>query len=233
LVFVHIPKCAGTSIEVAAGFGRQYPSLGLQPTAIEEDRAKLFGGGLEHVSIREILTTYRDLFDEKPRSFTIVRDTVDRFVSHFVWRFYRFNENHPPLVQALEELRRFATQTAAAAAHSAAFKNPFGGLLYTGAPDSLHPNDLFRHLVPQTAFVFDSGQCAVDDIYHMDELDYVAEWLHTAYAFPNVLPKRMVGTFSSDLRAFVPADLETLIRSMYEADEHLLRTVERERTIRG
>lgn len=226
LVFVHIPKCAGTSIEVAAGFGDRYPTLGIEPTNPAEDRNRLFGQGLEHLSIREILTAFADLFDEKPRTFTIVRGPVDRFVSHFVWRFYRFGRNPKPLAQLIAELRAFAAQVEAAAKKHPVFSDPHDGLFYTGSPDSLHPNDLFRHLVPQCAFVFDRGTCAVDEIYHMDDLDRVTEMLHREYGFPAILPKRMAGSFTADLRNAIPPDVEQLVRSLYACDEQLIRSIQ-------
>ena len=44
-LFVHIPKCAGTSLEIAMSYGRRYPTLGESRTATTPDYDDLFGGG--------------------------------------------------------------------------------------------------------------------------------------------------------------------------------------------
>lgn len=225
LVFVHIPKCAGTSIEVAAGFDAQYPQLGLAPVAAAADAQRLFGGGLEHLSMREIRTQYAHLFDEPPRSFTIVRDPVDRFVSHFVWRFYRFNTSPPPLEEMLAQLRSFTLEVGRIASVHPLFRDPHQGIVYDGTPDSIHPNDIFRHLVPQCAFVFDRGEIAVDRIYPMSAMARVAEMLHREYGFAQTLPRRMIGPASRELRGHLPADIERAVRALYTADAQFLTTV--------
>lgn len=212
LVFIHIPKCAGTSLEVAAGFDRQYPTLGLQPTAADADAGRLFGGGLEHLSSREVRAQYPALW-ENARVFSIVRDPIERFVSHFVWRFYRFSQNPPPVQRMLLELRAFIDEHVKPAAEHTLFADP-----HRGIDADVHPNDVFRHLLPQCTFLFDRGELAVDEIYHMRELDDVAAMLHREHGFQPQLPRRMVGASSGDLRHHLPADVEAFLHDLYSAD---------------
>src|SRR5262245_28523163 len=90
VIFVHIPKCAGTSIEVAFGWANKYDRIGLDVTATEPNFDTYFGGGLQHFTIREMVEN--GIAIDKYTKFAIFRDPFDRLVSHFLWRYYRFQE---------------------------------------------------------------------------------------------------------------------------------------------
>jgi hypothetical protein len=109
ILFIHIPKCGGTSIEVAAGLAEKYPTLGLSLTSTEPEPAKLFGGGLQHLTISEIEQHYHHrLLEPIKYSFSVVRDPVDRFVSHFLWRSYRFSDRNIAITRLTKELHFFS-----------------------------------------------------------------------------------------------------------------------------
>ncbi len=225
LIFVHIPKTAGTSIEVAAGFDAEYPMLGLQPISATADEERLFGGGLEHLSIREIFHNYSHLVNANSRIFSIVRDPVDRFVSHFVWRFFRFQTNLPALDELLSHLWSFTKDVAQLATQQPLFTNPRDGILFEGTAASIHPNDLLRHLLPQCAFLFDRQHLRVDYIYGMRDIVRVTQMLHEDYGLPEVMPQRMVGPMSAELRKHVPDNLERIIRTIYAVDDDFVRAL--------
>ncbi len=89
ILFIHIPKCGGSSVEVSIGVADEYPDIGLSPTVTQPNFNTLFGGGLQHLSIREIINNYPDKVITTFR-FSIIRDCVDRFISYFIWKHYRF-----------------------------------------------------------------------------------------------------------------------------------------------
>ena len=64
-LFIHVPKCAGTSMEVAMGYGRRYPTLGESRTVTTPDYEDLFGGGLQYLTIREVIEKLSGLFDPR------------------------------------------------------------------------------------------------------------------------------------------------------------------------
>ena len=92
-LFIHIPKCAGTSVEVALGIADEYPEIGLKPTSTQPHFASMFGGGLQHLTIKEIVRNFPQVITRKGLySFSVIRDPVKRFVSYFVWNNYRFSD---------------------------------------------------------------------------------------------------------------------------------------------
>ena len=57
-LFICVPKYWGTSLEVALGIAAAYPEFGLERIPTRPDFRKLFGGGLQHLSGREVLSNY-------------------------------------------------------------------------------------------------------------------------------------------------------------------------------
>lgn len=79
-IFVHIPKCAGTSIEFALGMHGGQDSIGKKTCEnIPKNEKTLFGANLQHLSSLEIqkrIQNYDDFF-----KFAFVRNPWDRAVS--------------------------------------------------------------------------------------------------------------------------------------------------------
>jgi len=79
-IFVHIPKCAGTSIEFALGMHGSQDNIGKSTCEnIPKNEKTLFGGNLQHLNsleIRKRIENYDDFF-----KFTFVRNPWDRAVS--------------------------------------------------------------------------------------------------------------------------------------------------------
>ena len=86
-IFVHIPKCAGTSIEHALGMHGPNEEIGIKPFIHTcTDQEHLFGKGAQHYTIQEIRSIiYPEVFDSYFK-FGMVRNPWDRLVSHFAWR---------------------------------------------------------------------------------------------------------------------------------------------------
>ena len=79
-IFVHIPKCAGTSIEFALGMHGDQKNIGkIECKNITKNEKTLFGGSLQHLSstqIQKIIKNYEEFF-----KFSFVRNPWDRAVS--------------------------------------------------------------------------------------------------------------------------------------------------------
>tara|TARA_A200000159_G_C7315737_1_gene336612 strand:- start:597 stop:1253 length:657 start_codon:yes stop_codon:yes gene_type:complete len=78
-IFIHIPKTAGTSIEVAMGMHGNNEDLGLVSTPLDANTNTLFGKGLQHLTAVQIKNYFKN-FGEYFK-FTFVRNPWDRFAS--------------------------------------------------------------------------------------------------------------------------------------------------------
>ena len=86
IIFIHIPKTAGTSIEYALGMHGGLKTIGLERYINQtSDYNCLFGNGLQHLTasqIRKVLgkKIFNDYF-----KFSVVRNPYDRIVSYIAW----------------------------------------------------------------------------------------------------------------------------------------------------
>ena len=221
-LFVHIPKCAGTSIEVALGIADDYPELGRAPTTTVPHIRSLFGGGLQHLTVREMRRNYPEIA-ARPTLFTfsVVRDPIDRFLSHVAWKHFRFSDRR---VDEGEAKRVLAAEVDALAdfARAAVFRRPFAGYEYCETdPPAIEPNDVKRHLIPQCAYLFDDGIVRVDSVYAIEAIDALEEDLRDRGALAAPIPHRMVGAQTAALRGLLPANVGRAIEEIYRHDVEL------------
>ena len=82
-IFIHIPKCAGTSIESAITKYTEPNSFGYD---------KRIGGHVQHSVCRELvdLNLLSEIECKDYFKFTIVRNPWDRCVSEYIWRIKRY-----------------------------------------------------------------------------------------------------------------------------------------------
>ncbi|QNJ04972.1 sulfotransferase family protein [Synechococcus sp. MEDNS5] len=90
LVFVHIPKCAGTSVEKSMGviIQKSADESILEAGANSQSYDSLFGSDMQHWSINKIIK-HLVVLNHNPNDFTffcVVRDPYDRLVSHYYAR---------------------------------------------------------------------------------------------------------------------------------------------------
>ena len=222
-LFVHIPKCAGTSIEVALGVADEYPHVGLEPTITKPHFSRLFGGGLQHLTIREIRRNYPEVAARPElHSFSIVRDPVDRFASHFVWKHYRFFDRRPGDKIVLNALLAEIERLVALARSLDLFQAPFAGSEYCeGDAQTVPIDDVRRHLLPQCAYLFDLGTVPLDAVYPISAMNTLERNLQRRNALQAPIPQRMVQNAVKSLRQMVPADAESAIRDVYRYDTWL------------
>jgi Capsular polysaccharide synthesis protein/Sulfotransferase family len=222
-LFVHIPKCAGTSIEVALGVANEYPEIGLRVTSTRPHLAGLFGGGMQHLTIREIRQNFPEVAAQPGLfSFSIVRDPVDRFISHFLWKHHRFSDvlhNDVDLMPALStEIEQLLEQSNSLDI----FRAPFEGLEYCeGDIQTVSLIDIRRHLLPQCSYLFDRGSVPIDVIYPISAMNNLERDLQHRGAVVGTIPHRMVGKASKSLRQMIPENAKRLIQDVYRHDMRL------------
>lgn len=87
VIFVHIPKTAGTSLEFALNMHGDITDVGLEKYLYQEKNLhNLFGKGLQHLSIRQIQNSISKEIFSRYLKFSIVRNPYDRLVSFVAWQ---------------------------------------------------------------------------------------------------------------------------------------------------
>jgi mannosyltransferase OCH1-like enzyme len=230
-LFIHIPKCAGTSLEVALGIADQYPDIGLKPTVTTPDIRRLFGGGLQHLTIREIEKNFPEIAKREGLfSFSIVRDPVDRFISHTIWKNYRFSDQPLDEAKLAADLSEDLEVLVALAQSYDIFRYPFAGFEYReGDIGTFPPNDLRRHNLPQCAFLFNDEQCSVDNVYEISQLDQLENRLRQHGLLKYSIPHRMRGQRAESMRRKITSTVEEKIKEIYSSDMTLCNKVRENR----
>jgi len=86
VLFIHIPKTGGTSIEASLGMHGEKGFIGIKPYLNQyPDYKYLFGGGLNHLGINETLRLIKSMH------FKVVRHPYDRIVSYVAWQYTKWN----------------------------------------------------------------------------------------------------------------------------------------------
>lgn len=213
VAFVHIPKCAGTAIEVSFGWADKYPGIGLEPTRTEPDREHLFGSGLQHLTAKEIKINYLKENYSRFYRFSVIRDPLERLYSHYVWRNHRFK----PIKRSLDEIRRELAEFVNAVWHVYAaqdvFLQPKRGYAADAenGPQGIVPNDIARHLLPQCAYLFEEGELIIDNLFAIEQLPQLYAEVRKRLPQCRPLQKRMASHSpwtSRDL--FTPESIEKL-----------------------
>ena len=91
IVFIHIPKTAGTSIEIAMGINKHSGKDGknlLNRSQSDYSSYSLYGRGMQHFQIQEIYTHLKSLDKDinSYKYFTVVRNPGERLISHYLGR---------------------------------------------------------------------------------------------------------------------------------------------------
>jgi hypothetical protein len=195
--FVHIPKCGGTSI----------------------DYDHLFGGGLQHLSVREIRQSYAAQWNALDFVFSVVRNPVDRFLSQFCWEYYRFQSNIEVSSVLIDQLAERVAHLKAQAEHHPLFNRPHEGIgAANGSGLPINPADPIRHLLPQASYIHDQGQLVVERLYAIENMPALENDLRERQALCCPFEKRMASDLTSRLKPAVPKPLIDAVSDIYASD---------------
>lgn len=164
-IFIHIPKCAGTSIESVLGMHGAVETVGIEPYLNQKmDDKVLFGKGAQHYSLKKLQDTmpqdkYKSYF-----KFTFVRNPWERFISHVAWMGGKWHKKEMLTKNEVNEAVR-----------------------------SLMTNKKTNeHLASQVSYIYDNkGQSEIDFIGRFEEIDEHWKRLKTILNIDENLPSRM------------------------------------------
>lgn len=242
--FVHIPKCAGTTLEVALGIASDYPRIGLEVTRTSPDFTRLFGGGLQHLTARELNRNYVDQWGSLRYTFAVVRDPVERFISHFGWKHFRFldvkddgqgtpnrepgpaaDKNH--FVRLVErKLDEHVSYVESVAERFDAFRDPFAGAEYCEGTDAApRLDEVERHLLPQCSYIFTNGDAGVHEVFNLKGLSLLRKRLIGLRVPVANFERRMSTSLGPELQASLRRRMREKVRQLYRQDEELISTL--------
>ncbi len=223
-LFIHIPKCAGTSVEIAMGYGHRYPTLGESRTATTPDYDDLFGGGLQHLSMREVSENYSHCLTPVNLRFAIIRHPIDRIISVYGWQIYRFARDNLPSTQTLSgEFEDWFDETLPFLEDNSVLADPLQGILSAEhAFDTPVINEeKGRHLMPQTGFIYNRGKIDVDLLINFDSVSETRDILKSFGINVGSLPHRMKSINVAEVKRSVSEKCRKRIMDLYHYDLEL------------
>src|SRR6056297_890993 len=229
---IHIPKCAGTSIEVALNISTRYPRIGREITKTSPDYDRLFGGGLQHLSAREIKKCFPGIWNKKKYCFSVFRNPIERFCSYVSWRNFPFEPLQTPkslrdaVDREMQSLRDAATQYTC-------FKSPESGLDHTeGLAGQMEIQTPHRHLAPQMSFISENGIQIVDETFTLDDLPILPATLRRHGFRVNEFEHRMLSRSSKAISEILAPGEIKFLRDIYAADFSVLESIQCCSTVR-
>ena len=86
VIFVHVPKNGGTSVEFALGMHGEIDTIGIKPYLNQKTNKYLFGAGAQEYSADELKKIIGEVKYKKYKSFAISRNPYARYVSYVSWK---------------------------------------------------------------------------------------------------------------------------------------------------
>ena len=220
-LLIHIPKCAGTSLEIAMGYGRRYPTLGESMTSTKTDYDGLFGGGLQHLSVREVVENYPHCLSRVKLRFAVIRCPVERIISAYGWKTYRFDRENLPSPQVIAGgFEDWFEETLPFLENNSILKDPLHGILSAEhAFDTPRVDEeIVRHLMPQTGFIYNRGTLDTDLLINFDFIPKAQNILKRFDVNVGTLPHRMKSVNASEVGKTISGKCKKRIMELYYYD---------------
>ena len=220
-LFIHIPKCAGTSMEIAMGYGRRYPTLGESRTVTTTDYADLFGGGLQHLSIREAVENYPRCLTRVKLRFAIIRRPVERMISAYGWKTYRFDRANLPSPQTMaRDFEDWFDKSLPYLENNSILEDPLDGMLSAEHTFDTPRVDeeIVRHLMPQTSFIYNRGRMDVDLLINFDSIPEAQTILKSFDVNVGAIPHRMKSVNAAEVEKSISEKCRKRIMELYHYD---------------
>lgn len=193
VVFIHIPKTAGTSIEYALSMHGNVRDVGIRPHAGAQVKTELYANQQQHYMASQIRKHVGEATYSRYFSFAFVRNPWDRVVSEAAWDNGRSLREKTPLTK--EKFEKYVARLQ----HMPLDRNP--------------------HTRPQYRYVCDaSGQQIIVDF--VGRFETLAQDWATLCAKLDVnltLPTRMK-SYHRDYRQYYTPETKRIVAKLYAKD---------------
>ena len=143
-------------------------------------------------------------------------------ISGFGWRKYRFTDSSDILSQTLaQEFEKYTDEVFPYLENNLVIKYPLEGILGTeNKPDIPMPNDLNRHLMPQTSFIYHKQKMKLDLLINFHFVGKIHEILEK---FPEVkgihsMPHKMKSINTQEVKKHLSQKYLHKIKEIYSDD---------------
>lgn len=207
LIFIHIPKCAGSTIEKILNLNNLENFYSVHKTintgiVVEKNKfntlSEYYNCGYktpQHLTLRELKRVLPKIYFNSYKKFTVVRNPYSRFVSDFCYSNY-----YPSYAQTLQgyTFEQFVEQLK--------------------LPETERIKKFDGHLEPQYTYLIDDNNLIQDiEIYYYEELNTCFNYLKTITDCADI-PHLLKTVYGKPYQEYYTSDLQEKVYDFYKED---------------
>ncbi len=211
------------------GYSHRYPTLGKLKTITTPNYDDLFGGDLQHLSIREVAENHPHCLTQVKLRFAVIRHPVARIISAYGWKKYRFKHSHQPSPKVLvRDFENWFDKILPFLENNSNLDWPYDGLL---SAEHAFDTPRFdeggeRHLMPQTGFIYNRGKIDLDLLINFNSVSEVGSILEKYGIHIKAIPHRMKSVNTSEVEKNISEKCRKRITELYRHDIELYESLQ-------
>lgn len=227
MIFIHIPKTGGTSIEYVLGMHGDKNNIGIEPYENQKKNYQaLFGKGLQHLTCKEVFTILSRRLNSETGFGNKLKEGLGRMLSgpnpdydkiskRLLDEYYVFSIVRNPYDRLVSEIAWTAGRwKAREQLDFELFRERVIDIL------TMPAKKIPERYKPQHDYVLIDGKKYMHDVFHYENLRTIAETLKEKVGISEDIPHRMRSNHGSWENYYNP-DLRELVYNHYKMDFEL------------